>query len=65
MSDDERLHWQRMEIEDTSDCLTCTRRDIDTFAMLAEVKIAVLDGVTCPECGRTISLVIEEEGGQP
>lgn len=47
-------------IEDDSDCETCTRRNAEDWDMLQAVKCdATLPGVTCPECGREVSILTE------
>lgn len=50
--------WQKIEIEDTSDCETCTKRDEGVLEMLAQVKCDVLTDLQCPECGRTYNLFV-------
>lgn len=49
----------RIEIEDDSDCSTCTRRNADEWEMLRTVKVEALPDVTCPECGRSVTLLVE------
>ena len=52
---------QRIEIEDTSDCETCTARETGTLEYLAEVKCTTIDNVQCQECGREHHIWIPEE----
>lgn len=49
-----------LEIEDTSDCDTCTRRDADAWELLRTAKADLLTGITCPECGREVDLWVED-----
>lgn len=54
--------WQKITIEDTSDCGTCTQRDIDAFSMLTSVRCTTLSHVTCQECFRTVDVWVEDDG---
>lgn len=56
--------YRRIEIEDDSDCATCTARNESEWEMLKEVRCDCLDGVACPECGREVSIFVEA-GGDP
>jgi len=52
---------QKMIIEDVTDCKTCTEREFGELEFLAEVKCSVLTDVICSECGRSFTLLIEEQ----
>ena len=51
-------HLKALEIEDTSDCAACTERERGELELLATVKCSALEGLRCPECGRTFTLLI-------
>lgn len=51
---------QRLEIEDTSDCETCQKRNAESLAMLTTVRCKVLENCQCQECGREFALFVEE-----
>ncbi len=52
---------QAIEIEDVSDCASCTAREIGEADMLTIAKCEVLFDVQCHECGRTFGLLVEEQ----
>lgn len=52
---------KRLEIEDVSDCDSCTERADGTLPMLASVKCKLLTGLTCPDCGRAFALFVEDD----
>jgi hypothetical protein len=54
------MSWERLEIEDTSDCEACTRRSHGVLSFLATTKADCLDNVVCQECGREFTLWVEE-----
>lgn len=53
--------WQQLEIEDDSDCETCTERQHGILEHLAANKCYVLSNVQCRECGREHNIWISEE----
>lgn len=57
----EHAPLKRLEIEDDSDCATCTKRHEGVMEMLSDVKCDVLSDLTCPECGRTYSLLVQSD----
>jgi hypothetical protein len=50
-----------IEIENVSDCVTCTQRYKDEWDMLTKMRCDLLEGLRCPECGREIDIWIEHE----
>jgi DNA-directed RNA polymerase subunit RPC12/RpoP len=47
-----------IQIEDDSDCETCTKRHTDNWERLLAERVKVLEGVSCPECGRSFGLLV-------
>ena len=52
---------ERIEIEDTSDCRTCERRESERFELFCEVKLRCAGNAWCQECGREFAVMIEGE----
>lgn len=57
---------KRIEIEDVSDCATCTERDRGLLEELASVKMGSLGNAYCVECGREFLVLVPvaDLGGQ-
>jgi DNA-directed RNA polymerase subunit RPC12/RpoP len=47
-------------IEISYGCDTCDARHREQWELLQSVKCALLEGLTCPECGETFSLFVED-----
>lgn len=52
---------QKIKIEDTSDCITCTMRHKAHWELLRRAKVKILNDVSCSECGRKVHILVEEE----
>lgn len=52
---------QAIQIEDSSDCVTCTRRDADLWDLLLEATVKSLGTAWCTECGRNYTVLCEAE----
>jgi hypothetical protein len=50
-----------LEIEDDSDCATCTARHAAEWDLLTSVRCKLLQRVTCQECYRSISIFVVDE----
>lgn len=54
------MAYKILEIEDDSDCATCTARHTGELEFLALVKIKCLGLVPCHECGRMYQAIAAE-----
>jgi ssDNA-binding Zn-finger/Zn-ribbon topoisomerase 1 len=52
---------QKIEIEDVSDCESCTARHKGILEFLATTKAKVLTDVICSECGRETHIFVADE----
>lgn len=54
-----------LEIEDVSDCTTCTRRESNlSLEYLAAVRLKSVGSAWCPECGRPFHAMVERDYAQ-
>lgn len=55
---------QRIEIEDRSDCETCTERNKSYLDYMAVTKVKTIGTVWCQECGREYEAIAADEPEQ-
>lgn len=59
------IERKAIEIEDTSDCATCTARDDSDLDLMRAVKVRCLGKVPCHECGREYEAIAAESDCAP
>lgn len=59
------MTWERIEIEDTSDCATCEKRHAELWEQFTSVRLKSLGASWCSECGREIIVMVEESTQEP
>lgn len=56
-----RRKKQQPEVEDISDCETCTKRNRDGWELMQEAECKTLGSAFCQECGRQYAVLAREE----
>jgi hypothetical protein len=55
------MNYRRIDIDDDSDCATCTALNELQWEMLQQLRCELLTNLSCPECDREIAIFVEAE----